>query len=511
MFRALRHRNFRLFVGGQIISLVGTWMQMVAQSWLIYRLTHSEWLLGATAFCLHLPVFLLGPLGGLAADRYSRHRLVILTQALSMLQATVLALLTLTGLVQVWHVLALALLLGTINAFDMPCRQSLVIQLTGKEDLLNAIALNSTIFNGARVLGPALAGVLVATLGEGICFSLNAVSFLAVIGGLLAMRLPRFEPPPPPSPWQHLIDGFRYAHRSRLLRVLLGLVAIVTISGMPALVLMPFFADAIFHRGSQGLGFLMGAMGTGAVVGTLVLARRPQATGLSGVIFTGRDAAHKYMKETFIGGPCPDTERAVYDVLQRGLAGGAIYHCGPVVRKVGPASGAPRVGQASGLPRIGQGSLLQPKQAGQAAGAPGVGQASGLPGAGPASAPSDRYEFVAAGPTTSIREEPYQADVIRHFGLRAVIGKGGMGPRTLAACQECGAVYLHAIGGAATLIADSVKEVLAVHKLEFGVPEALWEIRVVDFPCVVTMDSHGASLHAQVEADSRRKLAELLR
>lgn len=285
MFRALRHRNFRLFVGGQIVSLVGTWMQMVAQSWLVYRLTHSEWLLGATAFCLHLPVFLLGPLGGVAADRYSRHRLVILTQTLSMVQATVLAVLTLTGVIQVWHVLALALLLGTINAFDMPCRQSLVIQLTGKEDLLNAIALNSSIFNAARVVGPALAGVLVAALGEGICFSLNAVSFVAVIGGLLAMRLPRFEPPPPQSPWEHLVDGFRYAHRSRLLRVLLGLVAVVTISGMPALVLMPFFADAIFHRGSRGLGFLMGAMGTGAVIGTLVLAKRSEATGLSRVIF----------------------------------------------------------------------------------------------------------------------------------------------------------------------------------------------------------------------------------
>ena len=285
MFRALRYRNFRLFVGGQTISLVGTWMQMVAQSWLVYRLTHSEWLLGATAFCLHSPVFVLGPLGGLAADRYSRHRLVVLTQTLAMLQAIVLALLTLTGQVRVWHLLALALVLGTINAFDMPGRQSLLIQLTGKEDLLNAISLNSTIFNAARVLGPSLAGVLVAGLGEGICFSLNAASFLAVLAGLLAMRLPPFEPPPRQSPWAHLIDGFRYAQRTRLLRVLLILVAIVTISGMPALVLMPFFADAIFHRGSQGLGFLMGGMGTGAVIGTLVLASRPRATGLSKVIF----------------------------------------------------------------------------------------------------------------------------------------------------------------------------------------------------------------------------------
>jgi len=185
---------------------------------------------------------------------------------------------------------------------------------------------------------------------------------------------------------------------------------------------------------------------------------------VSGVIFTGRDAAHKYMKETFIAGACPPSEKPLYYILKKGLAGGVIYHCGPVVKKVV---------QTSGLP--------------------------------------DKYEFVAAGPTTSIREEPYQAAVIEHFGLRGVIGKGGMRDKTLAACRKFGAVYLHAIGGAATLIAESVKEVVAVHKLEFGVPEAFWQIRVVDFPCVVTMDAHGQSLHTQVETDSGRKLAELLK
>ena len=179
---------------------------------------------------------------------------------------------------------------------------------------------------------------------------------------------------------------------------------------------------------------------------------------LSGVIFTGRDAAHKYMVESFIKGTCPDSERGMYDLLKSGLAGGVIYHCGPVVKK----------------------------------------------------RDDGKYEFVAAGPTTSIREEPYQGDVIEHFGLRGVIGKGGMRDKTLAACKEFGAVYLHAIGGAATLIAESVKEVLDVHKLDFGVPEAFWQIRVVDFPCVVTMDSHGQSLHEKVQADSDKKLAELL-
>jgi fumarate hydratase subunit beta len=191
---------------------------------------------------------------------------------------------------------------------------------------------------------------------------------------------------------------------------------------------------------------------------------------LSGVIFTGRDAAHKYMIDSFVKGPCPDSEKPMYEILKKGLAGSAIYHCGPVVKKVEQK---------------------------------GVGQASRLSG-------QVKYEFVAAGPTTSIREEPYQADVIGHFGVRAVIGKGGMRDKTLKGCAEHGAVYLHAIGGAATLIAESVKEVVNVHKLEFGVPEAIWEIRVEDFPCVVTMDSHGNSLHDKVRADSEKRLQELL-
>ena len=179
---------------------------------------------------------------------------------------------------------------------------------------------------------------------------------------------------------------------------------------------------------------------------------------LSGVIYTGRDAAHKYMMDNFVKGACPDSEKEMYAELKKGLAGSVIYHCGPVVKK----------------------------------------------------RDDGKYEFVAAGPTTSIREEPYQADVMGHFGLRAVIGKGGMREKTLKGCQEHGAVYLHAIGGAAPLIAESVKVVVDVFKLDFGVPEAFWKIRVEDFPCVVTMDSHGQSLHEKVQADSQRKLEELL-
>src|SRR6516164_6898564 len=197
----LRHRNYRFFIGGQIISLSGTWMQTVAQSWLAYRLTHSELLLGTAWFCSQIAVFALGPLGGLAADRFSRHKLVVLTQTLSMVLAFVLAALTLTGLVQVWHILALAVVLGAINAFDMPGRQSLLIQMTSKDDLLSAISLNSAVFNAARSVGPGVAGLLVAWLGEGVCFLLNGVSFLAVIGSLLAMRLAPFKRKAAASPW----------------------------------------------------------------------------------------------------------------------------------------------------------------------------------------------------------------------------------------------------------------------------------------------------------------------
>lgn len=283
-FRALRHRNFRLFLGGQGVSLIGTWMQNVAQSWLVYRLTHSELLLGTALFCSQIAVFALGPLGGLAADRFSRHRLVILTQTLSMVLAFVLAALTLTGLVQVWHILALAVVLGAINAFDMPGRQSLLIQMTSKDDLLSAISLNSAVFNAARSVGPGVAGLLVAWLGEGVCFLLNGVSFLAVIGSLLAMRLAPFQRKAAASPWSHLVDGFRYARHHSDVRRVLTVMAAATFANMPVLVLAPVFADQIFHRGSRGLGFLLAAMGVGAVIGTLGLARRAQSMNLQPII-----------------------------------------------------------------------------------------------------------------------------------------------------------------------------------------------------------------------------------
>ncbi len=283
-FRALRHRNFRLFITGQVVSLVGTWMQNVAQSWLVYRLTHSELLLGTAWFCSQIAVFALGPLGGLAADRFSRRKLVIVTQILSMAQALALAALTLTGRVEVWHILTLGALLGVINAFDMPGRQSLVVHMTSQDDLLNAISLNSAVFNMARIVGPGIAGLVVAAVGEGVCFLINGLSFLAVIGSLLMMRMPPGEPAPTVSPWELLVDGFRYAWGHHDVRRVLGLMAASTLAGMPVLVLSPFFADDIFHKGSQGLGFLMAAMGMGAVVGTLILARRTRISGLPSVM-----------------------------------------------------------------------------------------------------------------------------------------------------------------------------------------------------------------------------------
>jgi MFS family permease len=275
VFRALQHRNFRLFLFGQIVSLVGTWMQSLAQSWLVYRLTHSELLLGTAWFCAQIPVFVLAPLGGLVSDRFSRHRIVVVTQTLSMLQALALGVLTLSGRVAVWHILAMALALGVINAFDIPARQSLIIQLASKEDLLSAISLNSAIFNAARV---------VAALGEGVCFIVNGVSFLAVIGALLAMRVAEPVNAHTGSSGSQLAEGFRYAWHFRPVRTLLLMMAAGTLASSPAIVLMPFFADAIFHRGSAGLGYLMGAMGAGAVVGTLVLAGKTEVGGLTRVI-----------------------------------------------------------------------------------------------------------------------------------------------------------------------------------------------------------------------------------
>lgn len=283
-FRALRHRNFRLFFFGQLVSLTGTWMQTVAQGWLVYRLSRSPWLLGVVGFAGMFPGFLLGPLGGVVADRFSRHRTVTLTQTLAMVQAFVLAGITLAGWVQVWHVLVLALCMGVIYGFDIPTRQSFLVEMTSLEDLPSAIGLNSSAFNGARVLGPAVAGILVATLGEGLCFLLNGVSYLAVIGGLLAMRLPPRRRSLRASTAAYLKEGMGYAFRTTHIRGLLWLIGVTNLAGMPYTVLMPVFADQILHGGPRGLGLLLGATGAGALVGGMILAGWKGLRGLGRLV-----------------------------------------------------------------------------------------------------------------------------------------------------------------------------------------------------------------------------------
>jgi MFS family permease len=280
LLRALRHRNYRLFVSGQLVSLIGTWMQSVAESWLVYRLTGSAVLLGLVGFSNRIPVFLFSTLGGSVADRYDRHRIVIATQVLSMLLASALAALTLTHVVQVWHLMTIAALLGLVNAFDIPARQSFVVELVDRADLQNAIALNSSMFNGARIVGPAIAGVLVAAVGEGWCFFANAVSYVAVIAGLLMMRVtPSPRAARPASALAHVTEGFRFVLQSRPILALLLLLGLVSLMGTPYSVLMPIIADQTFHRGSQGLGLLMGASGVGALIGALSLARRTTLRG----------------------------------------------------------------------------------------------------------------------------------------------------------------------------------------------------------------------------------------
>jgi len=293
--RALRHRNFQLFFGGQLISLTGTWMQTVAQSWLVYKLTGSGLLLGSVGFASQIPVFLFAPLGGITADRSNRQRVVIGTQTASMILAFILAALTLTHRVTVPEIFVLAALLGVVNAFDIPGRQAFLVDMVGKEDLMNAIALNSSMFNGARVVGPAVAGVLVARLGEGWCFFANGVSYIAVIAGLMMMNVHApARASAHTSPMEHVIEGFQFVRNTAPIRALLLLLGIVSVTGMPYVVLMPIFADRILHKGGQELasligahdlgavrlGILMGAAGIGALLGALTLAMRTGVKGL---------------------------------------------------------------------------------------------------------------------------------------------------------------------------------------------------------------------------------------
>jgi len=279
--RSLRHRNFQLFFSGQLISLTGTWMQNIAQAWLVYRITGSSLLLGSVGFASQIPVFLFAPLGGITADHRNRKHVVIATQTASMILAFILSLLTLTNTVQVPHIFVLATLLGVVNAFDIPARQAFLVEMVGKDDLMNAIALNSSMFNGARIVGPAIAGILVASIGEGWCFFGNGVSYIAVIVGLLLIRVQERRKPPQGSHLQHIIEGFQFAQRSTPVRSVLLLLGVVSLVGMPYSVLMPVFADQILHGGARGLGILMGSTGVGALLAALALAAKTGLKGLS--------------------------------------------------------------------------------------------------------------------------------------------------------------------------------------------------------------------------------------
>ena len=256
-------------------------MQSVAQSWLVYRLTGSAVLLGVVGFASQIPVFLLAPVGGVVADRYDRRRVLMVTQASMMFLAFGLAALTLSGRIEVWQIAAIAALLGVANGFDIPTRQAFVVELVGRQDLINAIALNSSMFNGARIIGPAIAGVLVAAVGEGWCFLGNAVSYVAVLAGLASLRVtPRVQEARRGTAFADVKEGFRYVAETKPIRALLLLLGLVSLTGMPYAVLMPVVAEDVLGAGASGLGVLMGASGAGALTGALVLARRRNLKGL---------------------------------------------------------------------------------------------------------------------------------------------------------------------------------------------------------------------------------------
>lgn len=286
LLRAMRYRNYRLFFAGQCISLLGTWIQQLAVSWLAYRLTKSAFLLGVVGFSGQVPALLFTPFAGVWADRLNKHRVVIATQILSMVQALILAGLVLSGAITLAWLIMLSFFLGVINSFDIPTRQSFIIQLVdNREDLNNAIALNSSMFNMARMVGPSLAGIFVALVGEGICFLINGLSYLAVIAGLFAMRFPaRPALPKKTGMFAELADGFGYAFSFMPIRTVLLLVSLISLMGGSYVVVMPVYVQQILNGDARTLGFLMGSVGLGALTGALFLAARRSPVGLEKII-----------------------------------------------------------------------------------------------------------------------------------------------------------------------------------------------------------------------------------
>jgi MFS family permease len=284
--RALRHRNYRLFFGGQSISLIGTWITRIATSWLVYRLTGSELLLGVVAFCSQIPLLILAPFAGVLVDRWDRHRILVITQTLSALQSAALAVLALTNVITVAEVIVLQLVQGVINSFDTPARQAFVVEMVAdREDLPNAIALNSSMINASRIIGPSIGGLLIATVGEGWCFGVDAISYIAVIISLLLMRLtPARRARVDTRILEELRTGWKYVAGFPPVRALLLIVALIGMMGMPYATLMPVIASKVLHGGPHTLGILMTASGIGALAGTLYLASRHTVLGLGKVI-----------------------------------------------------------------------------------------------------------------------------------------------------------------------------------------------------------------------------------
>ena len=273
-FAAMRHRNFQLYFIGQLISNAGTWMQIIAQGWLVYQITHSEFALGVVSFASAIPVLLITPFGGVVVDRVPKRALLVITQSAAMLLALALAVLAFTNVIREWHIYVLAALIGIVNAFDAPARQAFVVEMVGKDDMPNAIALNSMMFNSARVIGPGLGGLLLAAFGPAWCFTINGLSYLAVIAGLLLMTIPPRPPAPArQAPLRQLSEGLRYVTRRADMWGLLVLAIIFSMFGLSYSTLLPAFADTVLHGGPEAYGWLNAATGVGAVISALLVAQ----------------------------------------------------------------------------------------------------------------------------------------------------------------------------------------------------------------------------------------------
>lgn len=290
--KALYYRNYRLFMAGQTLSLVGTWIQRMAMMWLVYQLTNSAFLLGVVGFCEQVPIFLIAPFAGVYADRWDKHKALCRIEALALSQAFLLGLLTLFNVVQIWHIIVLSLCLGVINAFEVPMRQSFVVEMVGRDKvaLPNAIALNSTVFNLSRLIGPSLAGILISVVGEGWCFMANAFSYSLVLTSLLMMRIPKniISKTKEVDILKKLKEGIRYVSANNLMRSLLILLAIVSFANASLRTLAPVFAKDVLHGDAHTLGFLMSAAGIGAISGALFLTKRKTTAMLKKIVsFTG--------------------------------------------------------------------------------------------------------------------------------------------------------------------------------------------------------------------------------